>query len=245
MVPSVGIINNHIFLSNTNTSDDPLEKIIDKYKNHPSITGINKHMTNSELSFTSQPVTKNQISKIIKLLNDNKAVKSTNVPTKLIKEFRDFFSEFIYKSINHCKTEGNFIADFKEAEVYPLYKNDGRADKSNYRPISILSNVSKLYERCLYNQLYDYFDKNIFSKYQCGFRKGFSTQHALLVMIEKMKIARDNKEFCATILTDLPKAFDCICHDLHIAKLNAYDRSQKTKVGSSFSVYLDIIYGEP
>ena len=69
-----------------------------------------------------------------------------------------------------------------------------------------------------------------------------------------MKIARDNKEFCAAILTDLSKAFDCICHNCLIAKLNAYgfdrnalklicdylsDISQKTKVGSSFSVYLD------
>ena len=128
----------------------------------------------------------------------------------------------IYKSINHCVTEGRFIADFKVAEVRPLYKNNGKADKSNYRPISILSNVSKIYERFLFSQLYDYFDKNIFSKYQCGFRKGFSTQHALLVMIEKMKIDRDDKQFCAAILTDLSKAFDCICHDLLIAKLNAY-----------------------
>ena len=158
----------------------------------------------------------------MKLLNDNKAVQSTDIPTKLIKEFCDFFSEFIYKSINHCITEGNFIADFKKAEVRPVYKNDGRVDKSNYRLISILSNISKIYERCLYSQLYDYFDKNIFSKYQCGFRKGFSTQHALLVMIEKMKSARDNKEFCAAILADLSKALDCICHNLLIAKLNAY-----------------------
>ena len=75
-----------------------------------------------------------------------------------------------------------------------------------------------------------------------------------------MKISRDNKEFCAAILTGLSKAFDCICHDLLIAKLNAYgfdrnalkliydylsDRSQKTKVGYSFSAYLDIIYGVP
>ena len=75
-----------------------------------------------------------------------------------------------------------------------------------------------------------------------------------------MKSARDNKKFCAAILTDLSKAFGCICHDLLIAKLNAYgvdrnalkliydylsDRSQKTKVGSSFSAYLDIIYGVP
>ena len=101
MVPSVDITNNHIFLSTTNFSDDPLEKIIDKYKNHPSKTCIVKHMTNFEIAFTFQPVTKNEISNLIKLLNDKKAVQSTDVPTKLPKEFCDFFSEFIYKSINH------------------------------------------------------------------------------------------------------------------------------------------------
>ena len=131
MVPSMGITNNHIFLSNTNTSDDPLDKIIDKYKNHPSITCINKHMTNFELSFTFQPVTKNQISNLIKHLNDKKIVQSTDIPTKLIKKFFDFFSEFIYKRANHCITEGSFTADFKVAEFCLLYKN-GRADKSNY-----------------------------------------------------------------------------------------------------------------
>ena len=177
-------------------------------------------MTNSELSFIFQPATKNQISNLIKHIKDKKAVQSTDILIKLITEFCDFFSEFIYESINHCITVGSFIADFKEAEVRPLYKNDGRADKSNYQPISILSNVSKIYKRCLYSQLYNYFDKNIFSKYQYGFRKGFSTQHALLVMIEKIKIASDNKEFCATILTNLSKAFECICHD--IAELNTY-----------------------
>ena len=87
-----------------------------------------------------------------------------------------------------------------------------------------------------------------------------SYKYALLAMLEKMKIALDRKGFCAAVLTDLSKAFDCICHDLLIAKLNAYglernalklvydylsNRSQKTKVGSSFSTYLDIVYGEP
>ena len=81
-----------------------------------------------------------------------------------------------------------------------------------------------------------------------------------LAMIEKMKASRDSKQFCAAILTDLSKAFDCICYDLLIAKLNAYcfdkkalkliydylnGRSQKIKVGFSFSSELYISYGVP
>ena len=256
----MAITNNHNLLSDTDTTNDPIEKIINKYQNHPSIISINKHMTHSELTFSFQLVTKEQVTNLIRLLNNKKAIQSTDIPTKLIKKYCIFFAEFIYKDINLCIAAGNFVDDFKQAEVRPFYEKDGRTDKSNYRLISILSTVSKIHERSLYNQLYDYFDKNIFSKYQCGFCKGFSTQHALLLMLEKMKIARDRKGFCAAVLTDLSKAFDCICHDLLIAMLNAYglernalkfvydylsNRSQKTKVGSSFSTYLDIVYGVP
>lgn len=72
MVPNMNLINNHNFLNNTATSNDPLEKIIDKYKNQPSITFINSTHDKSELTFTFQPFTKNQTSKLIKLLNDKK-----------------------------------------------------------------------------------------------------------------------------------------------------------------------------
>ena len=65
-----------------------------------------------------------------------------------------------------------------------------------------------------------FFDK-LFSKNQCGFRKGFNTQHILLVMLEKMKTSTDNKQFGVAILTDPSKAFDCICY-LLIAKLSTY-----------------------
>ena len=74
-------------------------------------------------------------------------MQSTDMPTKLIKGYCAFFSEFIHKDINLCIAAEKFIDDFKQAEVRPLYKKDGRTDKSNYRPISILSNVSKIYER--------------------------------------------------------------------------------------------------
>ena len=89
-----------------------------------------------------------------------------------------------------------------------------------------VSYVSKIYERCICDQIYPYFDK-IFSRYQCGFCKGISAQHILLTMIRKMKISRNNKQFCAAILTDLSKAFDCIPYDLLIAKLSAYGFDQE------------------
>ena len=82
---------------------------------------------------------------------------------------------------------------FKKAEVRPLYKKDGRTEKSNYRPISVLSNVSKNYETCLQDQIYLYFDK-MFSRYHFGFRKGINTQHILYAVIEKMKILLLNIE---------------------------------------------------
>ena len=73
-------------------------------------------------------------------------------------------------------------------------------------------------------QLSIYFEE-ILSKFQCGFRKGFSTQHCLLLMLEKWKQAVDNNKVFGALLTDLSKAFDCISHDLLIAKLNAYGLS--------------------
>ena len=76
----------------------------------------------------------------------------------------------------------------KKVKVRPFYKKEERTEKLNYRPISALSNISKIYERCRYERTYSHFDK-IFSNNQCGFRKGFNTQHMFLATIEKMKIS--------------------------------------------------------
>ena len=73
----------------------------------------------------------------------------------------------------------------------------------------------------MYDQLKDYFDK-LQSKYQCGFRKGFSTLHCLPAMIEKLRKSLDSGGLQLPLLTDLSKAFDCLPHDLLIAKLHAY-----------------------
>ena len=91
----------------------------------------------------------------------------------------------------------------------------------NYRPISILPNLSKMYEILMYNQIYPYF-QTIFSKFQCGFRKGVNAQHCLLVMVEKWRKTLDMGGETGAVLTDISKAFDCIDRNLLIAKLNAY-----------------------
>ena len=121
--------------------------------------------------------------------------------------------------------------------------------KNNYIPVSILP----------YDQINDYFHP-LFSKLQCGFRKVFNAQHCLLVLAEKCRQALDTRGYAGILLTDLSKAFDCINHELLIAKLHAYgfssesltfiqsyltNRIQRVKINSSFSEYSNVESGVP
>ena len=84
--------------------------------------------------------------------------------------------------------------------------------------ITDLPNLSKIYGKLIYNQLYDYFDKILLPS-QCGFRKGYSFQYCLLAMLENFKKSVDDGNEFGALLTDLSKAFDCIDYKLLIAKL--------------------------
>ena len=155
--------------------------------------------------------------------------------------------------------KGVFPNELKQADIKPIYKKESRNEKENYRPISILPNLSKIFERCMYDQLKDHFDK-LLSKYQCGFRKGFNTQHRLLAMIEKLRKSLDIRGASAALLTDLSNAFDCLRHDLLIAKLHAYgirkgslnllfsylkNRKQKVRLNNFYSEWIGILFGVP
>ena len=95
--------------------------------------------------------------------------------------------------------------------------------------------ISKVYERLMYNQIFPYFVSG-FSKSQCGFRKGFNAQHCLLTMVEKWPKTLDEGGETWAVLTDLSKAFDCIDHNLPIAKLNAYGFEKRSLEFTSLSV---------
>ena len=87
--------------------------------------------------------------------------------------------------------------------------------------MSSLPNMSNIFERIIFRQIPDCME-SFLSKYQCGFRKRFSTQHCLLFMPEKWKRAVDNRKVFGILLTDLVKAFDCLSHELLVTKLHAY-----------------------
>ena len=98
-----------------------------------------------------------------------------------------FSSKYICDGINALIGSSNFYNELKEVDIVPVHKKESKFSKENYRPTSILPNISKVYERCLYDQI-SFFFEDVFLKYQCGFRKGYSAQHCLLVKVHYYSI---------------------------------------------------------
>ena len=192
-------------------------------------------------------------------MDTSKSTQSEDIPFKIIKDNADIFANFILQNFNKCIIDGKFPDQLKKADVSPVFKKGNHNDKTNYRPVSILPSLSKVYERLIYNQI-NHITENALSIFQCGFRKKHSTQYALIAMIEKARKILDKGGAFGALLTDLSKAFDYMTHDLLIAKLHALNfdmtalnlifdylkgRKQRVKINSSFSSYLDIFQGVP
>ena len=140
-----------------------------------------------------------------------------------------------------------------------VFKKKDPLDKENYRPVSILPALSNFFERIPADQMTEFFD-NIFSPSLFAFRKCISCQTILLKMMEDWRKALDDRKYVGAVLMDLSKAFDCMPHNLLIAKLHAYGlsneaitlmrsyltgRRQRVKIGSTTSAWLEIQKGVP
>lgn len=239
-------------------SMDSIDDIIIKYKDHPSIIKINNNVsTVSKFSFFE--VHEHEIENEINSLKTRKSPGYDNIPPKILKDTVGILKSPLCNLFNTALEEGIFPHDLKYANVSPLFKKDDRTNKENYRPISILPCISKIFERIMFQQI-SFYITSIVSPYLCGFRKGYNTQHALLRLLDKLNRNLDKKHSVGLFFMDLSKAFDSIPHDLTIAKLNAYGfdkqslkliysyfegRQQRVKINSEYSSWEEILTGVP
>ena len=125
--------------------------------------------------------------------------------------------------LNHSLRTGIFPDKLKIAKIIPLHKKDDLTSISNYRPISILPSISKIFERVMFNQLYSCFIENdLLYSSQYGFRKGNSTEFAVLEIIDRIVLDLDKGETPINVYLDLSKAFDTLNHKILLEKLSHY-----------------------
>ena len=128
---------------------------IKNFSQHPSILKI-KENTNFSACFSFRTVSKADLLYQLNSLDPAKATQKCDIPTKIIKKTYDIFSEFLLENFKNIILTSLFPEQLKYADVKPIFKKDSRNDKRNYRPVSILSIISKIYERLLYKQLETY-----------------------------------------------------------------------------------------
>ena len=190
-------------------------------------------------------------------LNIKKSSTKGSIPAIILKQCVDIL--FLTNAINKTFLDNYFPKELKKVEIIPVNKKDDPLKKENYRPVSLLPHVSKIFERLIYKQINDYICDKL-SKYIMGFRKCHGTQHSLLVMLKKWKKALDKGDNVCTIFMDLSKAFDSINHDLLLPTLKAYGysenalklmcsylkyRRQAVQINNNFSSYKKVQAGVP
>ena len=229
-----------------NMQNENLTTKIKKFENHPSIMNIKSKYA---IRFSVKPVTVKDVENIITNIPNNKR-SGGEIPLNILKQSRLTY-EILTDCINGAIVGENIFPDsLKFADITLVHKKDEATKKEHYKPASVLPLISKIFERMIYGQLSEYLEKYL-NSILCGFRKAHSTQHALFKPLQAWQEELDKGGFVGTILMDLSKAFDCLPHDLLVAKFEAYGvgkaalnlisnylshRKQRTKTGSSYSV---------
>ena len=181
--------------------------------------------TNSVFSIeTAYP---QQVLELMLKLSNKKATGLDGVSSKLIKISAPVIVSFITKIFNSSISTGVFPDELKLAPVTPVHKNGSPSDVNNYRSISIIPIIAKLFEKIIYDQYYKYLsDNNLLSNCQSGFRALYSTVTSLLCATDKWRLNIDKGQINGVVFVDLKKALDTVDHTILIAKMKQYGLSE-------------------
>ena len=199
---------------------------------------------------------------VLHILDKMKAKTSAGpdgLSNKLLKAIKFQIAEPLAYLIN-VSLQSNYIpSEWKLAKVIPIYKKCGeKSDPSNYRPISLLSTLSKVLEKVVFHQLFYYLNNNnILHDNQFGFRPGHETQHAIMAILDSLNKGKQASKKGLAVLLDLRKAFDTVQFDILIKKLEAYGiptawftnylrgRQQYVSIENTTSPTVEIVCGVP
>ena len=228
------------------------------FRNFETIKKIKESQQAAEnFSVSFIVISEEEVKHAIKDLPINKSTISGDIPTKILKQHAQIYYKKLADIFHESIKMGKFPDILKKDEVTPIYKKHDMNDKKNYRPVSTLSNLSKVFEKLIYSQINAYMSDK-FPKYLTEFCKNHNTQHALLNMTENWKSNLNKGIKTGAIFMDLSQAFDTLDHSLLKAKLEAYgfdslslefmknyltNRKQRCKVGNCFSIWRKITSG--
>ena len=168
------------------------------------------------------PSTDTEVLKILQCFKDG-AAGYDDLSPKQVKLVSASIASPLSYVMNLSISQGVFPKELKTAKVSPIFKAGDALLVNNYRPISVLPVFSKLFERIMYNRLFEYLDvTKILYSHQYGFRKGFSTYMALVTLIDNLSTALENGEYAIGVFLDFSKAFDTVDHAILLKKLDHY-----------------------
>ena len=175
-------------------------------------------------SFFFSPVSKSEILRVIQSLDQKKGTGEYSIPRQIFECATDSLADILLKLINLTFETGIFPSALKIVKAIPIFKNKGsNQDLNNYRPISLLSNIDKIFEKLVYIRLSSFLQNhNILSNRQFGFRKKHSTNLALISLTEEIRRFLDSGKFSCGVFIDLQKAFDTVDHKILLRKLEIY-----------------------
>ena len=216
------------------------------------LRGCVKQMKGKNLSFTLNYVSVNKVRTLLLSLKNKTSSSIDQLDNHSVKLAADYIAGPLHHVITLSIMQQKFPSCWKMSKIAPLHKKKSQLQKENYRPVAIISPLSKILEKVIYQQVYDYFSKNdLFDPALHGYREHRSTMTALLTMYDKWVLAASKGKVTGIVLADLSAAFDLVDPTLLVKKLEIYGFKDDAiswlhsyLTGRYQAVWIDHVYSE-